>query len=95
VAVLAALSAESAGATVAVIDRYAGISAAAARQALIAQEKVGTAIRVKGSRLGLPDTWKPAGPTDPAPPTEALGTSSTPGRAASACSPPLAVGQVH
>ncbi len=40
---LAALSAESGGATVAVIAGHAGISAAAARQALLAQEKVGAA----------------------------------------------------
>jgi hypothetical protein len=32
----------------------------AARQALIAHEKAGTATRVKGSRPGIADTWKPA-----------------------------------
>jgi hypothetical protein len=42
-AVLAALSAEPAGAPVAVIAGRAGISTAAARQALLAQEKAGTA----------------------------------------------------
>jgi hypothetical protein len=57
VAVLAALSAEPAGATVAVIAARAGISTAAARQALIAHEKNGTATRVKGSRPGIADTW--------------------------------------
>ena len=65
VAVLAALSAElaePAGATVAVIAGRAGISTAAARQALLAHEKAGTAARVKGSRPGIADTWTPAGP---------------------------------
>ena len=47
-AVLAALSAEPAGAAVAVIAGHAGISVAAARQALLAHEKAGTATRVKG-----------------------------------------------
>ena len=50
VAVLAALSAEPGGATVAVIAARAGINTAAARQALLAHEKNGTATRVKGSR---------------------------------------------
>jgi hypothetical protein len=77
--VLAAMSAEPGGATVAVIARHTGISTAAARQALIAHEKAGTAVRVKGGRPGVPDTWKPAGPADPAPPAEAPGTGSTPG----------------
>jgi hypothetical protein len=49
-AVLAALSAESGGATVAVIAGHAGISAAAARQALLAQEKS----RRRHSRQGQP-----------------------------------------
>jgi len=75
-AALAALSAESGGATVAVIAGHAGISAAAARQALLAQEKAGAATRVKGSRPGLPDTWRSA--AEPAPPAEAPGTGSTP-----------------
>jgi hypothetical protein len=74
---LAALSAESGGATVAVIAGHAGISAAAARQALLAQEKAGAATRVKGSRPGLPDTWKPA--AEPALPAQAPGAGSTPG----------------
>jgi hypothetical protein len=76
-AVLAALSAESGGATVAVIAGHAGISAAAARQALLAQEKAGAATRVKGSRPGLPDTWKPA--AEPAPAAEASDAGSAPG----------------
>lgn len=48
---------------------------AAARQALIAHEKAGTATRVKGSRPGIADTWKPAAapaaPGDEAPPADA------------------------
>jgi hypothetical protein len=80
-AVLAALSAEPAGAAVAVIAARAGISTAAARQALLAHEKAGTATRVKGSRPGIADTWKPAAapaaPGDEAPPAEAPGTGST------------------
>jgi hypothetical protein len=79
-AVLAALSAEPGGAAVAVIAGHAGISVAAARQALTAHEKAGTATRVKGGRPGLPDTWKAAaGPASPAPPAEAPGTDSTAG----------------
>jgi hypothetical protein len=81
-AVLAALSAEPAGAAVAVIAGHAGISVAAARQALIAHEKAGTATRVKGSRPGIADTWKPAAATaasaDDAPPADAPGAGGTP-----------------
>jgi hypothetical protein len=79
-AVLAALSAEPAGVAVAVIAGHAGISTAAARQALIAHEKAGTATRVKGSRPGIADTWKPAAPEAPggeAPPAETTSTGST------------------
>jgi hypothetical protein len=80
-AVLAALSAEPAGAAVAVIAARAGISVAAARQALLAHEKNGTATRVKGSRPGIADTWKsaaaPAAPGGEAPPAEAPGAGST------------------
>ncbi len=80
-AVLAALSAEPAGATVAVIAARAGISTAAARQALIAHEKNGTATRVKGSRPGIADTWTPAAateaPSDEAPSAETTSTGST------------------
>jgi hypothetical protein len=65
VAVLAALSADPAGAAVAVIAARAGISTAAARQALLAHEKAGTATRVKGSRPGIADAWKPAVPAVP------------------------------
>jgi hypothetical protein len=78
-AVLAALSAEPAGAAVAVIAARAGISVAAAWQALIAHEKNGTASRVKGSRPGIADTWTPAAPEAPgseAPPAEAPGADS-------------------
>jgi hypothetical protein len=71
-AVLAALSADPAVATVAGIARHAGISTAAARQALLACEKNGTATRIKGSRPGIADTWTPAtapaAPSDQAPP---------------------------
>jgi len=79
-AVLAALSAEPAGATVAVIAARAGISTAAARQALLAHEKNGTATRVKGSRPGIADTWTPAAPAvpaDEAPPAETPGASTS------------------
>jgi len=62
VAVLAVLSDEPGGATVAVIAARAGINTAAARQALLAHEKNGTATRVKGSRPGIADTWTPAAP---------------------------------
>ena len=80
-AVLAALSAEPGGATVAVIAGHAGISTSAARQALLAHEKAGTATRIKGSRPGIADTWKPAAPEAPgdgAPPAETPGAGSTP-----------------
>ena len=46
---------------------------AAARQALAAHQKAGTATRVKGGRPGIPGTWKPAGP-GPAPEPGAAGT---------------------
>jgi hypothetical protein len=82
-AVLAALSAEPAGAAVTVIAARAGISAAAARQALLAHEKNGTATRIKGSRPGTADTWTPAAapaaPGEQAPPAETPGTESTAG----------------
>jgi len=79
-AVLAALSADPAGATVAVIAARAGISVPAVRQALLACEKNGTATRVKGSRPGIADTWQPApapeAPPAEAPPAEAPGADS-------------------
>jgi hypothetical protein len=75
-AVLAALSAEPAGATVTVIAARAGISADAARQALIAHEKNGTATRIKGSRPGIADTWTPAAATE-APGDEAAPCSTS------------------
>jgi hypothetical protein len=65
-AVLAALSAGPAGAAVTVIAARAGLSVPAARQALLACEKNGTATRVKGSRPGIADTWTPAAPAAPA-----------------------------
>jgi hypothetical protein len=65
-----------------VIAARAGISTAAARQALLACEKNGTATRVKGSRPGIADTWTPAAapeaPRDEAPPAETLGAGSSP-----------------
>ena len=70
-AVLAALSAHPAGAAVTVIAAHAGISVTAARQALIAHEKAGAVTRTKGSRPGIPDTWKPAAPPTEAQPAEA------------------------
>ena len=82
-AVLAALSADPAGAAVAVIAARAQISVPAARQALLACEKNGTATRVKGSRPGIADTWTPApapeAPAAEAPPAETPGTGSTSG----------------
>jgi hypothetical protein len=54
-AVYAALAA-SPDATVAMIAA-AGIGRPAAREALLAMEKAGTATRAKGGRPGIPDTW--------------------------------------
>jgi hypothetical protein len=79
-AVLAALSADPAGATVTGIARHAGISTAAARQALLAHEKNGTATRIKGSRPGISDTWKPA--TAPAAPATRAGQPAAAGSTA-------------
>jgi hypothetical protein len=80
-AVLAVLSAEPAGAAVAVIAGRADISTAAARQALLAHEKNGTATRVKGSRPGIPDTWTsaaaPEAPRGEVPPAEVPGAGGT------------------
>ncbi len=59
------------------IAGHAGISTAAARQALLAHEKADTATRIKGSRPGIAGTWKPAAPGDEAPPADASGTDST------------------
>jgi len=73
-AVLSALTANPGGATVTAIAGHAQISVAAARQALAAHEKNGTATRVKGVRPGIPDTWKPAGP-GPDPEPGAAGTT--------------------
>jgi hypothetical protein len=73
-----------------VIAGRAGISTAAARQALLAHEKGGTATRVKGSRPGIADTWKPAAaaaPADEAPPAEAPGAGSTAGPGQPAAEP--------
>jgi hypothetical protein len=55
-AVHAALAA-SPGATTAVIAGTAAIGKAAARDALLAMEKAGTATRVRGGKPGIPDTW--------------------------------------
>ena len=59
-AVLAALSAEPGGATVAVIADHAGISAAADRQALLAQEKAGAPLLITRTRPG--STRSPSAP---------------------------------
>ena len=76
-AVLAALSADPAGAAVAVIAARAGLSVPAARQALLACEKNGTATRVKGSRPGIADTWQPA--SAPEAPADEAPSAETPG----------------
>ena len=83
------MSAEPAGATVAVIAARADISVPAAWQAPLAHEKNGTAARVKGSRPGIADTWTPAVP--PAPAAETPGAGSTPDDGQAAAQP--AVGQ--
>ena len=62
-AVHAALAA-SPGSAIAVIADAAGTGKPAARAALLAMEKAGTATRVKGGKPGIPDTWTLA---DPAP----------------------------
>jgi hypothetical protein len=84
-------SGEPAGATVAVIAGNAGISTAAARQALIAHEKSGTATRVRGGKPGTPDTWKAAAPSpapgDEAPPADDPGAGSTHGGGQPAAGP--------
>jgi hypothetical protein len=63
-AVCAALAA-SPGATTAVIADAAGIGRPAAREALAAMEKAGTATRVRGGKPGIPDTWTLAGAAPP------------------------------
>jgi hypothetical protein len=60
-AVCAALAANPGG-TVTVIADAAGTGKPAARDALLAMEKDGTATRVKGGKPGIPDTWTLAGP---------------------------------
>jgi hypothetical protein len=67
-----------------VIAARAGISTPAARQALLAHEKNGTATRVKGSRPGIADTWTPAAPAAPA---DEVPGASTPGDAQPADGP--------
>ena len=66
-AVHAALAANP-GSTVAAIAGAAGTGKPAARDALLAMEKDGTATRVKGGKPGTPDTWTLADPAqdDPA-----------------------------
>ena len=69
------MSAEPGGATVAVIAGHAGVSVAAARPALDAHKKAGTATRVKGGRRGIAETWKlAAGQAAPSPDPDAAGT---------------------
>jgi hypothetical protein len=60
-AVCAALAANPGG-TVTVIADAAGTGKPAARDALLAMEKGGTATRVKGGKPGIPDTWTLADP---------------------------------
>ena len=60
-AVHAALAANP-GSAVAVIADAAGTGKPAARDALLAMEKGGTATRVKGTKPGIPDTWTLAEP---------------------------------
>ena len=60
-AVHAALAANP-GSAVAVIADAAGTGKPAARAALLAMEKAGTATRVKGTKPGIPDTWTLAEP---------------------------------
>ena len=89
-AVLSALTANPGGATVAAIAGHAQITVAAARQALAAHEKAGTATRVKGGRPGIPDTWKPAAlarPPSPALPTPGRPPRTTRSRTMSLCPP--------
>ena len=80
-AVHAALAANP-GSAVAVIADAAGTGKPAARDALLAMEKGGTATRVKGGKPGIPDTWTLAGPapdgTSPAAAPEA-GQAGQPG----------------
>jgi hypothetical protein len=54
----------------------AGGSAAVARQALIAHEKAGTAVRLKGGRTGVPETWQPVDGELARGPDRTLGASS-------------------
>jgi hypothetical protein len=61
-AIHAALAA-SPGSTVAVIADAAGTGKPAARDALLAMEKAGTATRARGGKPGIPDTWTLAGAT--------------------------------
>jgi hypothetical protein len=81
-AVHAALAANPGG-TVAVIAGAAGTGMPATRDTLLAMEKNGTAIRVKGGKPGVPDTWTLASPhADNPGPAEArqdgpAGTAST------------------
>ena len=66
-AVHAALAANP-GSAVAVIADAAGTGKPAARAALLAMEKDGTATRVKGTKPGIPDTWTLAEPAPAAGP---------------------------
>ena len=61
------------GSAVAVIADAAGTGKPAARAALLAMEKAGTATRVKGAKPGIPDTWTLA---EPAP--DAAGPAADP-----------------
>jgi hypothetical protein len=84
-AVHASLAANPGG-TVTAIAGAAGTGKPAARDALLAMEKNGTAIRARGGKPGVPDTWTLAGPVPDRPgPAEAgqdgpAGTGSTVGQ---------------
>ena len=78
-AVHAALAANPGGTVTAIADA-AGTGKPAARDALLAMEKDGTATRAKGARPGIPDTWTlsghapgDAGPADAGPEAEQAG----------------------
>jgi len=81
-AVHAALAANPGGTVTAIADA-AGTGKPAARDALLAMEKDGTAARVKGGKPGIPDTWTLADPaSDDASPAEAGPEDAQPGESA-------------
>ena len=78
-AVHAALTANP-GSAVAVIADAAGTGKPAARAALLAMEKDGTATRVKGAKPGIPDTWTLAEPAPDGAGPAASPQAETPGQ---------------